>query len=144
MDPIEYYGCVGVLIPSLRIIDSRTLDLVARPCLFLPFSRFSSSVSFPSFGINNAQWRLFCHFFFSPVVFSQVATAGDSAGDPGFPKRVPPSFCRLLVSWVFILLYSYLFFSLNCFILLHCVHMIVVSVGSVGLVICWGGLFYER
>ena len=48
----------------------------------------------------------------------QVATAGDSAGDPGFPERVPPSFCRLFVYWVFILLYSYLFFSIY---LLHCI-----------------------
>ena len=37
VDPVEYYGCVGVLIPSLRIIDSRTQDLVARPCLVLSF-----------------------------------------------------------------------------------------------------------
>jgi hypothetical protein len=45
---------------------------------------------------------------------------------PGFPKRVPPSFCSLFVYWVFMLLYSYLF---TCFTLLHCVHIIVVSVG---------------
>ncbi|KAI5385081.1 hypothetical protein KIW84_071903 [Lathyrus oleraceus] len=35
VDPVEYDGCVGVLIPSLRITDSRShLSLVARPCLF--------------------------------------------------------------------------------------------------------------
>ena len=37
---------------------------------------------------------------------------------PGFPKRVPPSFCRLFVYWVFILLYSYLSFSIY---LLYCI-----------------------
>jgi hypothetical protein len=138
MDPVEYYGCVGVLIPSLHITDSRTQDLVARPRLVLSFFRFTSSVSFPSFGMNNARWRLSCHSL-SPVVFFahcifQVATAGDSAGDfkkltscwSIFPKRVPPSFCSLFVYWVFMLLYSYLF---TCFTLLHCVHIIVVSVG---------------
>ena len=62
---------LGVLIPSLRIIDSRTQDLVARPRLVLSFFRFTSSVSFPSFGMNNARWRLFCHFL-SPVVFSRT------------------------------------------------------------------------
>ena len=73
VDPVEYYGCVGVLIPSLRIIDSRTQDLVARPCLFLLF-RFSSIVSFPSFGINNERWRLF-YFLFPRQLFSApVAT----------------------------------------------------------------------
>ena len=71
VDPVEYYGCVGVLIPSLRITDSRTQDLVARPRLVLSFFRFTSSVSFPSFGMNNARWRLF-YLFLSPVVFSRT------------------------------------------------------------------------
>ena len=139
MDPVEYYGCVGVLIPSLRITDSRTQDLVARPRLVLSFFRFTSSVSFPSFGMNNARWRLFC-LFLSPVVFSrtvffrlrQLATLLGTKKLTScwsiFPKRVPPSFCSLFVYWVFMLLYSYLF---TCFTLLHCVHIIVVSV-SVG------------
>ena len=43
------------------------------------FPRFTLSVSFPSFGINNARWRLCCSSF--PAGFSRDATAGDSAGD---------------------------------------------------------------
>ena len=112
--------------------------------LFFPLFRFSSIVSFPSFGINNERWRLFYFSFLAGCFFRLVATAGNSAGDSDFPMRVPPSFCEFLVCWVFILLYSYLLSAFICFILLHCVHMIVVSVGSVGLVVCWVGLFYER
>ena len=76
MDPVEYDGCVGVLIPSLRITDSRSHSLWSRDHVF---SRFTLSVSFPSFGINNARWRLCCSCF--PAGFSRNATAGDSAGD---------------------------------------------------------------
>ena len=88
---------------------------------FLLF-RFTSSVSFPSFGINNARWRLFCHFL-SPVVFFAhcIFSGCDSwrlCWGPCFPKRVPPSFCRFLICWVFILLYSYLSFSIY---LLYCI-----------------------
>ena len=76
VDPVEYDGCVGVLIPSLRITDSRSHSLWSRDHVF---SRFTLSVSFPSFGINNARWRLCCSCF--PAGFSRDATAGDSAGD---------------------------------------------------------------
>ncbi|KAI5413138.1 hypothetical protein KIW84_057663 [Lathyrus oleraceus] len=61
-----------------------------------PFSRFTSSLSFPSFGINNARWRLFCHFFLAGCFFAPLYFSGcDSwrlCWGPGFPKRVPPSF----------------------------------------------------
>ena len=76
VDPVEYYGCVGVLIPSLRITDSRSHSLWSRDHVL---SRFTLSVSFPSFGINNARWRLCCSCF--PAGFSRNATAGDSAGE---------------------------------------------------------------
>ncbi|KAI5385393.1 hypothetical protein KIW84_072115 [Lathyrus oleraceus] len=43
--------------------------LVARPCFF----QVSLSVSFPYFGINNAQWRLcLCFCLSPPVVFSRM------------------------------------------------------------------------
>ena len=94
VDPVEYDGCVGVLIPSPCVTDSLTLSLWSRDHVF---SRFTLSVSFPSFGINNARWRLCCSYF--PAGFSRNATAGDSAGELEkltscwsiFPKRVTPS-----------------------------------------------------
>ena len=60
VDPVEYDGCVGVLIPSLRITNSRSHSLWSRDHAF---SRFTLSVSFPSFGINNARWQLCCFLF---------------------------------------------------------------------------------
>ena len=132
------------LIPSLRITDSRTQDLVARPCLFLSFSSGLLRVSFPSFGINNARWRLFCHFlsrrlfFFADRIF-RVATAGDSAGDL-------VSLSESLLAFV-----DFLFVGCLCFCtvvyfphlpaLSYCihVHMFVVSVGSVGCLFVEGG-----
>ena len=81
----------------------------------------------------------FAGCFFSHSIF-QVATAGDSAGDP-------VSLSESLLAFVGFLFVGCLFFctviyfsAFTCFILLHCVHMIAVSAGSV----CWGGMFYER
>ena len=142
MDPVEYYGCVGVLIPSLRITDSRTQDLVARPRLVLSFFRFTSSVSFPSFGMNNARWRLFCHFL-SPVVFSrtvffrlrQVATLLGTKKLTScwsiFPKRVPPSLC------------DFLFIGCSCFCTFICLPACMHLLYLLDLFVCllgWGVL----
>ena len=113
MDPVEYYGCVGVLIPSLRITDSRTQDLVARPRLVLSFFRFTSSVSFPSFGINNARWRLFCHLFFRRLFFRFLFSGCDSwrlCWGPFFSSGPFLAFVCLLsiVCYLLIALHSYL------------------------------------
>ncbi|KAI5395577.1 hypothetical protein KIW84_061939 [Lathyrus oleraceus] len=54
------------------------LDRLSRPRIRCP-AEFTLSVSFPSFGINNARWRL-CGSSF-PAGFSRNTTAGDSAGE---------------------------------------------------------------
>ena len=121
-----------MLIPSLRIIDSQTQDLVARPRLVLSFFRFTSSVSFPSLGINNARWRLFCHFL-SPVVFFayrifRVATAGDSAGEP-------VSLSESLLAFVGFLFVGCLFFCTVIYFQLlpalpYCIHVHMFAVSA--------------
>ena len=117
VDPVEYYGCVGVLIPSLRITDSRTHSLWSRDHVL---SRFTLSVSFPSFGINNARWRLCCSCF--PAGFSRDATAGDSAGDiEKLTCAGPSSLSESLLAL------SRLGFWLLCAVFIYCIHLYICA-----------------
>ena len=81
----------------------------------------------------------FAGCFFSHSFF-QVATVGDFAGDP-------VSLSESLLAFVVFLFVGCLFFCTVIYLpappyCIH-VHMSDVSVGSVGLFVCWGGMFYE-
>ncbi|KAI5389165.1 hypothetical protein KIW84_074715 [Lathyrus oleraceus] len=70
----DLYPC-GSAVPSSRtaFLPSSIPNPKTQSNTFTPSTtgEFTSSVSFPSFGMNNARWRLFCHSL-SPVVFSHT------------------------------------------------------------------------
>ena len=135
-----------MLIPSLRITDSRTHPLWSRDHVL---SRFTLSVSFPSFGKNNARWRLCCSCF--PAGFSRDATAGDSAGDLEKLTCAGPSslgesllalsrlgfwllFAVVFIAFIY-LLFAFMFALMFAFIHIHCL--------SGWLVVCFSLLGWE-
>ena len=89
-----------------------------RETMFFP--RFTLSVSFPSFGINNARWRLCCSSF--PAGFSRDATAGDSAGDIEKLTCAGPS----SLSESLLALCRIGFGCFYCFI--YCIHLFIVCI----------------
>ena len=85
----------------------------------------------------------FADCFFAHCIF-QVATAGDSAGDPVSLSETLLAFVDFL--FVGCLCFCTVVYFPHLLALSYCihVHMFVVSVGSVGCLFVGLGLFYER